>query len=81
MEAQSEYVHVASTFFCTSGADSYAQSVLVNEMSAPELGRKLIKSALLVGHTERDATRQKGRKFGFFATSGSLLASLNLHAW
>ncbi len=37
--------------FCTSGrADLYVQSVLFNKISAAELSRKLIKSALLVGY-------------------------------
>ncbi len=31
------------------GADLYAQSVIINKISASELSRKLIKSALLVG--------------------------------
>ncbi len=34
-------------FFCTSGADSYAQLVLINKISASELSRKFIKGALL----------------------------------
>ena len=34
------------TRFCTFGADLYAQSVLINEISASELRRKFIKSAL-----------------------------------
>ncbi len=37
------------TCFCTFGADSYAQSVLINKISASELSRNFIKSALLVG--------------------------------
>ncbi len=35
--------------FCTFGADLYAQSVLINKISASELSRKFMKSALLVG--------------------------------
>ena len=35
--------------FCTLGADLYAQLVLTNKISASELRRKFIKSALLVG--------------------------------
>ena len=50
MESQSEYVHIAYTFFCTFAADLYAQSVLSNKNLASELSRKFIKSALLVGH-------------------------------
>ena len=38
-----------ATCFCMFGADLYAQSVLVNKISASELTRKFIKSALLVG--------------------------------
>ncbi len=50
MEAQSEYVHIAHTFFfCTFGADLYAQSVIIHKISASELSRRFIKSALLVG--------------------------------
>ena len=37
--------------FCTFGTDLYAQSVLINIISASELSRNLIKSALLVGYT------------------------------
>ena len=45
MEALLEYVRVAYTFFCTFGADVYAQSALINKISASELSRKFIKSA------------------------------------
>ncbi len=38
-------------FFCTFGANLYAQLVLLNKILALELSRKFIKSALLVGHT------------------------------
>ncbi len=38
-------IHVLALF----GTDLYAQSVLINKISASELGRKLIKVALLVG--------------------------------
>ncbi len=48
-EAQLEYIHIAYTCFCTFGTDLPAQSVLINEISASELSRKFIKSALLVG--------------------------------
>ncbi len=37
------------THVCTFGADLYAQSVIINKISASELSRKFIKSALLVG--------------------------------
>ena len=37
------------TCFCTFGANLRAQSVFINKISASELSRKLIKSALLVG--------------------------------
>ncbi len=50
MEAQLEYVYTLHTCFCMFGADLYAQSVLINKVSASELSRKLIKSALLVGY-------------------------------
>ena len=36
--------------FCTLGADLHAQSALANKISASELSRKFIMSALLVGH-------------------------------
>ncbi len=49
IEAQSEYVHPAHTFFARFGADLHAQSVLVNKISASELWRKFTKGALLVG--------------------------------
>ena len=41
-------IHVYRTF----GADYYAQSVLINKISASELSRKFIKSALLVGQLD-----------------------------
>ena len=44
MEVQFEYT-IAYTF----GANSYAQSVLINKIFASELSRKFSKSALLVG--------------------------------
>ncbi len=46
MEAQSEHVHIAYRFFCTSGGDLHAQSVLVNKISASEFCRNSIMSAL-----------------------------------
>ncbi len=58
MEAQLESTHIA----CTFGADLYPQSVLVNNISASELSQKLIKSALLVGHSQRH-TADKNRYF------------------
>ena len=42
--------HTLHARFCTFGADLYAQSVLINEISASKLSRKSIKSALLVGY-------------------------------
>ena len=45
VEAQLAYIHVAYTF----DAELYAQSVLIDKISASVLSRKLIKSALLVG--------------------------------
>ncbi len=48
MEAQLEYA--SHTHFCTFGTDLYAQSVLIDKISASEFSRKFItKSALLVG--------------------------------
>ncbi len=49
MEAQSEYVHTAYTFFARSAPACNAQSELSNKISASELSRKSIKGALLVG--------------------------------
>ncbi len=37
------------THFCTFGTDLYAQSMLINRISASELSQKFIQSALLVG--------------------------------
>ena len=51
MGAQSEYVHVAHTFLAHLAPLLYAQSVLRNKISASELRRKFMKSALLVGTT------------------------------
>ncbi len=39
MEAQLEYVYALNTRFCTFGADLYAQSVLINKISASELSQ------------------------------------------
>ena len=41
------------THFCTFGTDLYAQLVPINKISASELRRKFIKSALLVGYLQR----------------------------
>ncbi len=40
IEAQLEHIHIAYTFFARFGADLYAQSVLINKISASELTRK-----------------------------------------
>ncbi len=50
IKAQLEYtVYTLHTRFCTLGVDLYAQSVLINKISASELRQEFIKSALLVG--------------------------------
>ncbi len=50
LEAQSEHVHVACTFFfARSGTDLRARSVLIDKISASEISQKSIRSALLVG--------------------------------
>ncbi len=50
MEAQLVYrIYKLLTRFCTFGAKWYAQSVIINKISASELSQKFIKSALLVG--------------------------------
>ena len=47
MESQSEYAHVALTFFfACSGADLHARSALVDETSASELSRRFVMSAV-----------------------------------
>ncbi len=54
-EAQLEYVQNTlhtHTRFCTFGADLQGQSPLISKISASELSRKSIKSALLVGKEE-----------------------------
>ncbi len=50
MQNGSSEVHIACTFFCTFGTDLYARSVLISKISASELSRKSIRSALLVGN-------------------------------
>ncbi len=52
MEAQSEHLHVASSFFCI--VCSFVRMLsrcLLTEISASEFSRKFIKSALMVGST------------------------------
>ena len=49
MEAQSEHGTRCTCVFTRLGANLHAQSALINKISASELGRKLAKSALLVG--------------------------------
>ncbi len=49
MDGQSDYVRVACNIFARFGTIFYAQSVIINEISASELRRKLIKCALPVG--------------------------------
>ncbi len=45
----SRNVYTMHARFCTFGADAHAQSMLISKVSASELSRKFIKSALLVG--------------------------------
>ena len=42
--------YASHTRFCTFGADLHAQSVPINEISASDLSRKFIATALLAGH-------------------------------
>ncbi len=49
MEGQLEHIHVAHTSLHVSVLTLHAQSMLINKASASELGRKLVRSALLVG--------------------------------
>ncbi len=50
MEAQLEYTYYTlHARFCAFGASLYGQSMIINKISASELSRKFIKSALLVG--------------------------------
>ncbi len=44
-----QYIPIAYTFFARLALICYAQSVLINKISASELSRKFVKSALLVG--------------------------------
>ena len=46
----SRNMYTLHTRFCTFGTNLHAQSVLINKISASELSRKFIKSALLVGY-------------------------------
>ncbi len=70
LEAPLERIHIA----CTFGADLYAQSMLISKLSASELSRKFIKSALLVG-------KHFFFKADLITTSGpySLIISKGLH--
>ena len=54
-------MYTLHTLFCMFGADLCAQSVLLNKISASELSRKFIKSALLVGQWGRDAGGKRGK--------------------
>ena len=49
MEAQLEYAHIAYTFFARSAPIYMLSRCLLTKISAAELSRKSIKSALLVG--------------------------------
>ncbi len=51
----SRNIYTSHTRFCTFGTDLYAQSVIINNISASELSRKFIKSALLVGFLDLHA--------------------------
>ncbi len=48
----SRNAYTLHTRFCTFRADLLAQSVLISKISASELSRKFVKSALLVGHED-----------------------------
>ncbi len=50
MGAQLEYMYTLHACFCTFGTDLYAQSVLINRISASELSRNFIRDPLLVGY-------------------------------
>ncbi len=52
MEARPEYVDIAYLLFARLAPICDARSVLINKISASELRRKFIKSALLVGEEE-----------------------------
>ena len=52
--------------FCTFGVDLYAQSVLVNKVSASELSQKFIKSALLVGRRGVEREKRGGGRESIF---------------
>ena len=57
MEAQLGHAHILCTCFCTYGADLYVQSAHSNKISASELGRKFIKSALRCWLGDNDMQR------------------------
>ena len=75
-EAQLEYIHIAYTYLARFCPDLYAQSKLNNNTFALELGRKFIKSALLVGQAaprlsdsqiwETERELEGGRGWGVF---------------
>ncbi len=52
------------TCFWTFGTDLYAQSALIDKISASELTRKFIESALLVGEEKEEEGRGKKRGRG-----------------
>ncbi len=51
MEAQLEYIHIAYMFLHVWHPDLFAQSALINKISASWLSRKFIEGPLLVGHS------------------------------
>ena len=61
------------------GVDLYAQSVLADKISASELSRKFVKSALLVGKTvEKEAWQHPLSKWGCEGTITHSLLTTNL---
>ena len=72
-KAQLEHVRLAYTFLPRLPPDLHAPSAFISQVSAPELGRKFIKSALSVGwltspHWKRSCGKGeiRGRVGGFF---------------
>ena len=62
MEARSKYAHVAHTFLHACARILYAQSALINKISASELSRNFIKGALSVGHVDTGSAWCKKKK-------------------
>ncbi len=56
-------MYTLHTRFCTFGADLHAQSVLINKISASEISRKFINSALLVGDCRKSVNQAEQTRY------------------